>query len=61
MKGQSLNIDALFFLRKVVRSPSLLLPHVTVPHIGYIDWKALKEAGIRGVVFDKGLTISDLL
>lgn len=42
---QSLNLPGILAVAQVVRSPSLLLPHVAVPHIGFLDFQALKDAG----------------
>lgn len=42
---QSLNLPGILAVAQVVRSPSLLLPHVAVPHIGFLDFEALKDAG----------------
>jgi hypothetical protein len=52
--GQSLNTDALRVLGRVALQPGLAVAHISVPHIGYVDWPALRFAGVRGVVFDKG-------
>lgn len=52
--GQSLNVDALKALGKVAQNPGLSVPHISVLHVGLVDWHALRSAGIRGVVFDKG-------
>jgi len=58
MFGQSLNWDAMRVLAKVAKSPGLAVPHISVPHIGHVDWPALREAGVRGVVFDKDNTLT---
>jgi hypothetical protein len=29
------------------------VPHIAVPDVRWVDWHALKEAGFKGVVFDK--------
>ncbi|TPX63682.1 phosphatidylglycerophosphatase [Spizellomyces sp. 'palustris'] len=55
---QSLNFSSLASIGKIVRSPSLLIPHLSVPDIRYINFKALQAAGIRAVVFDKDNTIT---
>jgi len=52
--GQSLNLDALRLLKRVAFQPGLAVAHIAVPHIGYVDWNALRSAGVKGVVFDKG-------
>jgi hypothetical protein len=41
-------------LKHVAFQPGLAVAHIAVPHIGYVDWKALRSAGVKGVVFDKG-------
>lgn len=56
--GQSLNIDAVKALGKVIASPGLAVPHIAVPHIGHVNWPALAAAGIKGVVFDKDNTLT---
>ncbi|CAM9529326.1 unnamed protein product, partial [Choristocarpus tenellus] len=33
--------------------PSLAVPHLSLPHIGDLDFAALRALGCRGVVFDK--------
>lgn len=56
---QSLNTKALVTLASVIRRPSLLVPHVSVPTISHLNYTALKEcAGIRAVVFDKDNTLT---
>ncbi len=42
---QSLNLPGILAVAQVVRSPSLLLPHLAIPHIGFLDFEALKAAG----------------
>lgn len=42
---QSINIPGLLRLGTVLRRPSLLLPHVSVSHIGHLDFKAMHRAG----------------
>ncbi|XP_024530659.1 probable phosphatidylglycerophosphatase, mitochondrial isoform X1 [Selaginella moellendorffii] len=44
--------------RVLLRDRSLMLPHVHVPDISWIDWRALKERGFAGVVFDKDNTLT---
>lgn len=36
----------------------MLIPHIKVPNIRYINWKELHNRGFRGVVFDKDNTIT---
>lgn len=38
---------------------SLAIPHLSVPDISWIDWKALKEAGFKACVFDKDNTLCE--
>ena len=40
------------------QEPSLAVPHVSVPDIRWIDWKALRTAGFEAVVFDKDNTLT---
>jgi phosphatidylglycerophosphatase GEP4 len=56
--GQSFNPAALSAMGRVVLKPGLALPHLTVPHIGYIDFKKLEGLGVRGIVFDKDNTLT---
>ncbi|KAI8591023.1 mitochondrial PGP phosphatase-domain-containing protein [Geranomyces variabilis] len=55
---QSLNLAALGSLAKLVRNPSLLVPHLVVPDVRSINYPALKAAGVRVMVFDKDNTIT---
>lgn len=38
---------------------SAAIPHLSVPNISYVDWKALKGAGFQGCVFDKDNTLTE--
>lgn len=40
------------------RDRNLVIPHVAVPDVRYIDWAELKRNGFKGVVFDKDNTIT---
>lgn len=55
---QSLNLPGILAVAQVVRSPSLLLPHVAVPHIGFLDFQALKDAGAYGIDPHTGLALA---
>ncbi|KAI8909450.1 mitochondrial PGP phosphatase-domain-containing protein [Powellomyces hirtus] len=55
---QSLNVAALSSLGKLVRNPSLLVPHLVVRDIRSINFPALKAAGIKVMVFDKDNTVT---
>jgi phosphatidylglycerophosphatase GEP4 len=58
MLGQSFNIDAFKMFGRIVHKPELIVPHISIPHIGFINWPALADAGIKGVVFDKDNTLT---
>lgn len=36
----------------------LAIPHLSVPSIASINWRALRAVGFKGVVFDKDNTLS---
>lgn len=38
---------------------SLALPHIAVPSIAWVDWQAVKAAGIKVCIFDKDNTLSE--
>ncbi len=38
---------------------ALAIPHLSVPDIRSLDWKAMKAAGLKGVVFDKDNTLTE--
>lgn len=38
---------------------SKALPHLSVPNISHVDWRALKQAGFEGCVFDKDNTLTE--
>ena len=39
--------------------PELSVPHVSVPDIRWVDWRALRAAGFKGCVFDKDNTLTE--
>ena len=39
-------------------SKALCIPHVEVPDIRWVDWRALKRAGFKACVFDKDNTLT---
>lgn len=39
--------------------PELSMPHVSVPDIRWVDWRALRAAGFKGCVFDKDNTLTE--
>jgi phosphatidylglycerophosphatase GEP4 len=56
---QSVNSKAILTLASVVRRPSLLVPHLSVPTVSQINYDALKRcAGIEAVIFDKDNTLT---
>lgn len=57
--GQRFNMAGIAFTLKVMlKEPQAALPHITVPDISWIDWKALRETGFQGVLFDKDNTLT---
>lgn len=36
----------------------LAIPHVRVPDMRWVDWKAIKAAGFEGAAFDKDNTLT---
>ncbi|KAF8007788.1 hypothetical protein BT93_K1704 [Corymbia citriodora subsp. variegata] len=57
--GQRINLEAIVCSASVIaRDRHLLLPHVRVPDIRYIDWAELQRRGFKGVVFDKDNTLT---
>lgn len=38
---------------RVVRHPALAVPHLSVAHIGHLDFEGLKAMGCKGIIFDK--------
>lgn len=57
--GQRINVEGIISSTKVlVKDRHLVLPHLMVPDIRYIDWKELQRRGFKGVVFDKDNTLT---
>ncbi len=38
---------------RVVRHPALAVPHLSLAHIGHLDFEGLKAMGCKGIIFDK--------
>ena len=45
LMGQSFNLQGIKGVGRVLFKPSLMVPHLSVPHIGHINFQALKDAG----------------
>ncbi|CAM8978740.1 unnamed protein product [Rhodiola kirilowii] len=57
--GQRFNLEGIVSSVAVVtRNRKLVIPHVSVADIRYIDWVELRNRGFKGVVFDKDNTIT---
>ncbi|CAM9623943.1 unnamed protein product [Sphacelaria rigidula] len=56
--GQSFNAQAVASMGRIARHPALAVPHVSVSHIGNLDFEALRNMGCKGVVFDKDNTLT---
>nr|XP_024372610.1 uncharacterized protein LOC112280904 isoform X2 [Physcomitrium patens] len=57
--GQRVNIAGIQFASRVMlHDQHLAIPHISVPDIRWIDWKALHDHGFEGVVFDKDNTLT---
>ncbi|PIN08343.1 putative hydrolase (HAD superfamily) [Handroanthus impetiginosus] len=57
--GQRINLEGIAcFVGIFAKDNHLVVPHVSVPDIRYIDWAELKNRGFKGVVFDKDNTIT---
>lgn len=57
--GQRINLEGIAcFVGVLSQNKQLVIPHVTVPDIRYIDWTELKNKGFEGVVFDKDNTLT---
>lgn len=57
--GQRINLEGISCAVGVItKDRHLLVPHVSVPDIRYIDWGELKRRGFQGVVFDKDNTLT---
>jgi len=49
---------SLFAGMAIGRNQALAIPHVEVPDIRWVDWRALRAAGFRACVFDKDNTLT---
>ncbi|KAG9294336.1 hypothetical protein G9A89_001841 [Geosiphon pyriformis] len=56
--GQSINLQALKHMGKVIRNSSLLVPHLIVKDIRNVDFPKLKDFGIHAIAFDKDNTLT---
>lgn len=57
--GQRINLEGIACSVGVFsKDKQLVVPHVTVRDIRYIDWAELRNWGFEGVVFDKDNTIT---
>ncbi|XP_021751259.1 phosphatidylglycerophosphatase GEP4, mitochondrial-like [Chenopodium quinoa] len=57
--GQRFNLEGIISSSKVLTNdPHLLLPHLRISNIGYINWEELHRRGFKAVVFDKDNTIT---
>ncbi|KAL3502882.1 hypothetical protein ACH5RR_037331 [Cinchona calisaya] len=57
--GQRVNLEGIASSVGIVaKDKHLVIPHVAMPDIRYIDWAELKRRGFEGVVFDKDNTIT---
>ncbi|ESQ44198.1 hypothetical protein EUTSA_v10006084mg [Eutrema salsugineum] len=57
--GQRINVEGIVSsVSVVVRDRHLVLPHISVRDLRYIDWGELKRKGFKGVVFDKDNTLT---
>jgi hypothetical protein len=48
---QSINVPGILALGRLLRRPSLLVPHLAVQDINALDFKALKQAGRYSDIF----------
>ena len=55
--GQWFNSSALQAVARI-RDARLLVPHISVPHVGFLDFRELRALGIRGVILDKDNTLT---
>lgn len=39
--------------QRVCRHPALAIPHLSVDHVGMLDFSGLRDAGCKGIIFDK--------
>ncbi|RAL38915.1 hypothetical protein DM860_015276 [Cuscuta australis] len=57
--GQRINVEGVVSsLGIFAKDKYLVIPHISVPDIRYIDWAELKKRGFEGVVFDKDNSIT---
>ncbi|CAM9698941.1 unnamed protein product [Laminaria digitata] len=56
--GQSFNAQAVSSMARVARHPTLAVPHLSVEHIGQLDFEGLRAMGCKGVIFDKDNTLT---
>ncbi|KAJ4885012.1 haloacid dehalogenase (HAD) superfamily protein [Raphanus sativus] len=57
--GQRINVEGIVSsVSVIVKDRHLVLPHVSVRDLRYIDWGELKRKGFKGVVFDKDNTLT---
>ncbi|CAI9089070.1 OLC1v1023572C1 [Oldenlandia corymbosa var. corymbosa] len=57
--GQRINLEGISSSVGIVaKDKQLVVPHIAVPDIRYIDWAELKRRGFKGVVFDKDNTLT---
>ncbi|KAI9146046.1 mitochondrial PGP phosphatase [Paraphysoderma sedebokerense] len=50
---QSFNLAGVLYFFRVLRNPSLAVPHISVPDIRYLNYKSLRAAGFKAIAFDK--------
>ena len=57
--GQSVNRAAILTTLNIIfRRPGLLVPHVSVAHVGELDFVSMKASGVEYVVLDKDNTLT---
>lgn len=57
--GQSVNLAGVnLFMHVRKGNEQLAIPHVRVPDIRWVNWKAIKAAGFEGAAFDKDNTLT---
>eukprot|EP00192_Tetraselmis_astigmatica_P018653 CAMPEP_0117652194 /NCGR_PEP_ID=MMETSP0804-20121206/2496_1 /TAXON_ID=1074897 /ORGANISM="Tetraselmis astigmatica, Strain CCMP880" /LENGTH=224 /DNA_ID=CAMNT_0005458223 /DNA_START=93 /DNA_END=764 /DNA_ORIENTATION=+ len=58
--GQNFNPAGIGFFMGLAGGSNrrLVVPHVCVPDIRWVNWKAIRAAGFQGVVFDKDNTLT---
>ncbi|CAM9630032.1 unnamed protein product [Pylaiella littoralis] len=56
--GQSFNPQAVSSITRVIRHPALAVPHLSLTHIGQLDFEGLKAMGCKGIIFDKDNTLT---